>query len=572
MEDEEVSPLQTLSGTQTEHSDAEPSPKEEQEAIQEEDTLVDNGATGGADVAAIATSRPESKGPRMPTLQSRAALARTPSHVMSPRQADDSEVVQHPEPESQVLITEVQPDVDVSEEESEEPASDEQSLRDFIGQITIETVETKTADEDFDTDLENEDDDEEEDKVRGYYHTVCHQLNVVPVSYFLRHINDPVITMRYHGLDPASTMAIALALKDNITVERLDLGGNWMSPEGGMAICRLLEENDYITEMGLAENKLGNAGAEYVCRMLLANGGLRKLNLMGNEFDDKAAQFFAEALENNKYLRELDLSHNRFTEIGADIIGQALGVNENLDVLDLSWNMLRHNGGAAIARGLKENVRLKVLNLSWNGLGQEGGAAVADALMVNQALTELDLTGNRLSLDTAKRMAKVLAGNDTIKILKMGDNLLTSAGAIALMTAVNSSDSCELEELDLTDVEVEYEFLRVAEDTKMKRPNFVVKHGPVMRAGNTLDDLGKPGIDPFKKKKEPVVILNEHIVVNDLRLVDILQRYDPSGAFSVTPEDFLTALEELAVPFDKEKLKEAVYRQAANQSGRIYFG
>lgn len=93
------------------------------------------------------------------------------------------------------------------------------------------------------------------------------------------------------------------------------------------------------------------------------------------------------------------------------------------------------------------------------------------------------------------------------------------------------------------DVEVEYEFLRVAEDTKMKRPNFVVKHGPVMRAGNTLDDLGKPGIDPFKKKKEPVVILNEHIVVNDLRLVDILQRYDPSGAFSVTPEDFLTALE-----------------------------
>lgn len=32
-------------------------------------------------------------------------------------------------------------------------------------------------------------------------------------------------------------------------MERLDLGGNWMSPEGGMAICRLLEENDYITEM-----------------------------------------------------------------------------------------------------------------------------------------------------------------------------------------------------------------------------------------------------------------------------------------------------------------------------------
>ena len=90
---------------------------------------------------------------------------------------------------------------------------------------------------------------------------------------------------------------------------------------------------------------------------------------------------------------------------------------------------------------------------------------------------------------------------------------------------------------------MEYEFLRVLEDTKMKRVNFMCKYGPVMRAGNTLDDIGKPGIDPFNKKKEPVVILQEHIVVNDMRLINILQRYDPTGAFSVTPEDFMAALE-----------------------------
>ena len=77
----------------------------------------------------------------------------------------------------------------------------------------------------------------------------------------------------------------------------------------------------------------------------------------------------------------------------------------------------------------------------------------------------------------------------------------------------------------------------------MKRANFVCKYGPVMCAGNTLDDIGKPAIDPFNKKKEPVVILQEHIIVNDVRLVDILKRYDPTGAFSVTPEDFMAALE-----------------------------
>ena len=44
-------------------------------------------------------------------------------------------------------------------------------------------------------------------------------------------------------------------------------------------------------------------------------------------------------------------------------------------------------------------------------------------------------------------------------------------------------------------------------------------------------------------KKEPVVILKEHIVVNDMRLLDILQRMDESGSLCVTAEDFITALE-----------------------------
>nr|KAG5700879.1 hypothetical protein BaRGS_012286 [Batillaria attramentaria] len=499
----------------------------------------------------------------MPSLQARPALARTPSHLLSPTH-DAAE--QHGELEEEgVLITEVHHE-DEADRDSDVSAEEQGEV------VTIETVDAQwTVEEDYDTDLEDEFE-EEKDRLKSYYNKVCGQLNVVPISYFLRHMRDPTLTMRFHGLGESATMAIALALKDSIDVEKLDIEGNWIMPEGGRAISRLLEENEYITEVGLAENKLGNEGAEHVCRMLKVNGGLRKFGLRGNEFDDKSAPFFAEALENNRYLRELDLSHNKFSEVGAEVLGPAIASNENLDVLDLSWNHLRPRGGVAIAKGLKENVRLKVLNLSWNGLGEEGGAAIADALTVNQALLELDLTGNRLGLGTAKKMAKVLTTNDSLRVLKMGNNLIMSAGAIALITAVNGVDNCELEELDLTDVEVEYEFLRVVEDTKMKRPNFKVKYGPVMRAGNTLDDLGKPGIDPFKKKKDPVVILQEHIVVNDMRLVDILKRYDPDGGLSVTPQDFMAALEELAVPFDKSKLQEAVQRLASDQSGRIYFG
>ncbi|XP_076464233.1 uncharacterized protein LOC143296277 [Babylonia areolata] len=495
------------------------------------------------------------KGLRMPSLQARPTLVRTPSHLM-PEDVEEGEGV---------LITEVH-----HEEEEEGQV--------FGGEGEEQTEEEEEEEEprpegaEYDTDLETEDPEDELDRAQSYYHKVCGQLNIVPISYFMRHIHDPNLTMRFHGLSPEETMAVALALRESVDVERLDLGGNWMMAEGAKAISRLLEENEYITDIGLSDNKLGNEGADYLCKMLLVNGGLRKCNLKGNEFDDKSATIFADALEKNKYLRELDLSHNKFTEVGAEILGPAIGQNENLDVLDLSWNHLRPKGGIAIAKGLKENVRLKSLNLAWNGLGQEGGGAVVEALLTNQALLELDLSGNRLGLDTAKRMAKVLTSNDSIKVLKMGNNLITSGGAIAIITSINNTDNCEVEELDLSDIEVEYEFLRVLEDTKMKRPNFVCRYGSVMRAGNTIDDLGKPGIDPFKDKKDPVVILQEHIIVNDMRLIDILKRYDPTGNFSVTPEDFMAALEELAVPFNREQLKEAAHRLADTMSGKIYFG
>jgi len=78
----------------------------------------------------------------------------------------------------------------------------------------------------------------------------------------------------------------------------------------------------------------------------------------------------------------------------------------------------------------------------------------------------------------------------------------------------------------------------------MKKPNFKVTFGPVLRTGNTVDDLGKMGIDP-KKKVAPILVLQEHIVVNDTRLLDILKRFDPDQTLLVTPEDFMAAIEVL---------------------------
>ncbi|XP_041352669.1 leucine-rich repeat-containing protein 74B-like [Gigantopelta aegis] len=441
---------------------------------------------------------------------------------------------------------------------------------DAVSQMTV--VDIELTDEDYDTDLENEFPDDESDPTKCLYFKICEHLDITPVSYFLRHINDKHITMRYHNLSPDEVKAIALVLKDTVNVETLNISGNYIKDDGCYAMCRMLEENDYVVEIGLADNKLTNVSAEYLCQMFRVNSGIKKLDLSGNEFDDAVAEQFANMLESNKYLKELDLSKNKFDQVAGAILGPAIGSNDLLDVLDLSWNRLRQKGAIAIAKGIKENMRLKVCRLAWNGFGTEGGLALADALSAHETLLELDVSGNRLTLPVANKMAQALSTNDTLKILRMGNNLITSAGAIALVTAIHNSENSEMELLDLTDVPVEFEFLRVVEDIKLKKPHFQVIHGPAMRSGNTLTDIGKAAIEPFKRNKEPVIILKEHIVVNDMRLIDILKRYDVENQLSVSPEQFITALDELAVPYDKKKLEHAVQRLAKDQSGRIYFG
>lgn len=52
---------------------------------------------------------------------------------------------------------------------------------------------------------------------RSHYTKVCNQLGLVPINYFMRHIQDTELAMRYHGLGPSAARAIALVLKVNVS-------------------------------------------------------------------------------------------------------------------------------------------------------------------------------------------------------------------------------------------------------------------------------------------------------------------------------------------------------------------
>jgi hypothetical protein len=50
-------------------------------------------------------------------------------------------------------------------------------------------------------------------------------------------------------LQSNKTQTTCCRLQDNITIERLNLEGNWMEADGAKAMAKMLEENDYISDV-----------------------------------------------------------------------------------------------------------------------------------------------------------------------------------------------------------------------------------------------------------------------------------------------------------------------------------
>lgn len=428
---------------------------------------------------------------------------------------------------------------------------------------------------DLNSDQDDKEDQDHDVTGKAQYLELCQEMGVHPVSRFVRHIKNDHISLPYYGLGQGAIKPITIVLRNSLTLEKLDLTENQIDEEGTQFISKMLEENDFITDLNLSYNQIGSVGVNHIANMLCHNTGLRHLNLSGNNLEDDVIETLMEALERNKYLEEINLSKNKFSEKGGQIFGPALSANDSLQILDLSWNYIRLKGGISIAKGLKENVRLKVCCLAYNGLGEDGGLAMAEALCHNSVLRELDLTGNRISEGCISHIAKALLVNESLQILRMGKNPIMTAGAISLATAINSNENCAITLFDLTDIAVEYEFLRIITDIKSKRGDFQVNYGYVLRSGNTAQDYGKDAID-FDPNAEPtshpLIILQENVVIRDQKLMEALKKCDKEGTYNLSPESFITVIKDLKIPVDTVKLTETLQSIANRGSGKIYFG
>nr|CAB3263531.1 leucine-rich repeat-containing protein-like [Phallusia mammillata] len=426
--------------------------------------------------------------------------------------------------------------------------------------VKIEILEDK-SDDGYDTDLEVEESKDEYDATgKTTYRDACKQYGVIPVSYFLRHMQDSELIMRHHGLGPAGAKAIAVSLVSNTKILKLDLSDNWLNPQGGIAISDMLIENCYISELILSDNHLQCAGAKAICETLQENVTINRVTLSGNDFDDAASVPLSEFITTTQKIEQLDLSNNNFGQKAGKLFGPAISENTSIKDLNLSWNQFRRAGAEAIAAGIGANIFLKSVNLSWNGLGLEGAKALGDALRNNNVLEELDVRNNRISTEGAVLLAKGLLSNQTLRILKIGKNPIQSAGAFGIVTALRQNTESLIEHLDFSDVVVNKDFVELEKEVKEARPKLVIIHG-----GAETDKVKpKPRADPMSK-------LRQYIEDNNLRLVDFFNQFDEDHSMTVTREEFQKGVETAGILLTNDEMHQLLDQLDKDGDGEINY-
>ncbi|XP_069806371.1 leucine-rich repeat-containing protein 74A [Dendropsophus ebraccatus] len=416
-----------------------------------------------------------------------------------------------------------------------------------------------------DADLEEEEDDGLEGSPsqapagQDVYVQACRQVGIVPASYFLRHINETHMDLKHYGLGPRGARAIAAALKTNTSITHLSLEDNWIEAEGLLHLVPMLRKNTTIQELDLSNNHLGVQGADMLSRMLQDNLSLRALNLAHNGFSDTSAKHMAEAMSTNFQVTRLDLSHNEFCEGGGEYLGQMLAANEGLQELNLSWNHIRMKGAIALSAGLRVNGMLKVLDLSYNGFGNEGALALGEALRVNSSLLHLDISCNRISNEGARLICKGLESNETMRVLRLSRNPITVEGAITLLSSITKRPENRIEELDISNVLVNEQFLSILNLASSSRPSLHVFYA------------GKKGFTAKKRsaRPDPMRVIQDFLDERKLRLLDFFKKMDKDGSMRVLVSDFCRYMAAEGLPLDAAQMDSLVQRLDKDQTGTI---
>ena len=430
--------------------------------------------------------------------------------------------------------------------------------------------------EDYDTDLE-ENFEEEKDfhkTQEEIYLITCRQLNIPPVSRFLRELCTNTVDLQHYGIGDSGAVAVSSALTRNITITKLNLCDNGISHLGANALADMLKENCFISEFDVSENRLGTKGAEYLGEMLNENVCLQNLSLANCGLHERDMPKLL--LKANKiHLIVLNLKGNELGDEGAVMLGTFLSANCSLEVLHLGWNAIHLRGIAAIAKGLKANTVLQNLDISRNSISNEGATEIAEVLAMNKTLRVLDVSNCGFNKTGVEEISEGLSTNRTLHTLKIGRNRFHVHDVYKLLKEIRKQTSNALKTLDMDDTTLDNACLRELEMLTKERPGFACLWGTVVKGGQPTPTMSASlKRNPFQT---PLVVQKflSFVSSRGWRLIDlfrIITRNDLSALrMTVDRERFVQGLLRLGVRLKKAQLDELFDILDVDQDGVVRF-
>ncbi|XP_052697479.1 leucine-rich repeat-containing protein 74A-like [Crassostrea angulata] len=359
---------------------------------------------------------------------------------------------------------------------------------------------------------------------KSAYLKKCEEIGVQPITFFLKHMHDTELVMKYHSLGPQGMKAIATPLEVNTVIEKIDLEGNYILGEGATYLTRVLRENVYVTE--------------------LRNASIKTLMLRHNMFEDGGAQWFSDSMNENVTLETLDLSFNRFQNKGCVLLAQAL----------------------------KDNVGLKYLDISMNGFGLEGARALEGALKENKYLTDLNISYCRIPDEAAVHIAGGLQHNDTLENLNIGYNPLQEDGADKIMTAIQVNQSSVLKLIDFGVLMVKKSFKALEDQLAEERGLKTIYGGVLPDCPRTkLRGEGRE-IDAMKMLlRDPMSKLKAYVEKEGYRMIDLLKSFDRDNSFTISLEELKEGIRRCNIDLSDPQISQLMRQLDKDGNGEIDF-
>ncbi|XP_029808681.1 leucine-rich repeat-containing protein 74A isoform X1 [Suricata suricatta] len=454
---------------------------------------------------------------------------------------------------------------ETEDEPKTEPAAQDSDKALYCeAEASVAAEKEKSGWESSETDLEIED----TEKLfttgqRELYLEACKLVGVVPVSYFIRNMEESYVNLNHHGLGPTGTRAIAIALVSNTSIVTLELADNHITEEGALSLVEMLQENSFLQDLNISDNELGFKGASTISEFLQRNtSSLLNLQLSGNNFRDESAELLCQALSANYRIKMLDLSHNEFSDKGGEHVGQMLALNIGLQSLDLSWNHFHIRGAVALCNGLRANVTLQKLDLSMNGFGNEGATALGEVLRLNNSLVYLDVSSNDISNEGAAKISKGLEINESLKVLRLYLNPLSMDGAMSLILSIKRNTKSKMEEIDISNVLVSEQFTKTLDGVCAIHPQLDVTYKAVQ--GFSAKKMALLWTNPMK-------LIQSYADQHQITVADFFKSLNPKGTMTMSVGDFRKAMiQQDKVPMSRYQVRELI-KKLDEKTGMVNF-